>query len=175
MFKKSMWFGAVLALAGAAHADADKSAVDPVEELKCLVGTWHGKGQLEAGGETAKVRATYECVESSGGRGVKCTGEVHGIPGLDVYRWDGLWGYDAEADAVHWFTVTNAGETHDHAGKLGPRRWDGRYEGTREGQPFVEEILFRFENRSKMRVKSVGKVRGKAVETLSMTFEKANG
>lgn len=101
----------------AAPALADTKPPAQLGEIKKLIGSWSGKGSLTSEGKTHAVTMTYSCVESSGGAGVRCTASILGIPGF-TYQFDDLWGYSAKDGLVHWYTVTNAGEVHDHRGHL---------------------------------------------------------
>jgi hypothetical protein len=37
-----------------------------------------------------------------------------GIPGLAAYDETDLMGYEPNSNTYHWYSITNAGETHDH-------------------------------------------------------------
>ena len=91
-----------------ARADGAKPAPQ-VEAIRSLIGSWSGKGTMMTEGKTHQINATYDCVESSGGAGVKCKFVMNGIPGF-TYMLDDLWGYSAQDGLTHWYAVTNAGE-----------------------------------------------------------------
>ena len=63
-----------------------------------------------------------------------CSLEMTGAPGMGTYAETDLFGYEPNSDTFHWYSVTNAGETHDHVAKAG----DGSkiqwvYTGSQEG------------------------------------------
>jgi hypothetical protein len=98
----------------ASAEDAPKPAPQ-LEAIRSLIGSWSGKGTLMSGGKTHSISMTYDCVESAGSAGVKCRATMTGIPGF-TYMLDDLWGYSPQDGLTHWYTVTNAGEVHDHRG-----------------------------------------------------------
>jgi hypothetical protein len=97
-----------------AHADDAKPAPQ-VEAIRSLIGSWTGKGTMTTEGKAHPVAVTWDCVESAGAAGVKCKFVLTGLPGF-TYMLDDLWGYSAQDGLTHWYTVTNAGEVHDHRG-----------------------------------------------------------
>jgi len=178
MLKHVLVLAGGLALVGGGVAQAEQAPTGlpkQVTELKCLVGTWTGSGKFAAGKDRAQVTAHYECRESSGGFGVACHGEITGVPGMASYQWDDLWGFDPDSGKVHWFTVTNAGETHDHSGMPKGRKWNGVWQGSREGKPMVERVEFAFKNAKSFRASSHVEVDGKAAESIELKFEKRDG
>jgi hypothetical protein len=64
---------------------------------------------------------------------------------MAAYEETDLFGYEPNSDAYHWYSVTNAGETHDHVAKPpSGDRIDFAYTGTQEGKPFKETIALDF-------------------------------
>src|SRR5262245_8689324 len=104
--------GSLVVLSSLAHADAPKPQL---EALRSLIGSWTGKGTLDTDGKTHQLTMTWDCVESSGAAGVRCKATLLCIPNF-TYQFDDLWGYSAQDGLTHWYTVTNAGEVHDHRG-----------------------------------------------------------
>jgi hypothetical protein len=110
-----------------------------------LVGTWKIAGSMTLGKDTAKVTATWTCKRTSAKYGVLCTMDLRGIPGVPVYAETDLFGYEPNSNTAHWFSVTNAGETHDHVGKIPEGNVaEFVYTGTQEGKPFKEVIKLEF-------------------------------
>ena len=85
--------------------------------IKNLIGKWTGKGTIQAEGKTHKVTMSWDCVAAAAGTGTKCKGVIVGIPGF-TYELDDLWAQSPADGLVHWYTITNAGEVHDHQGHL---------------------------------------------------------
>ncbi|HVY40265.1 MAG TPA: hypothetical protein VHM31_20135 [Polyangia bacterium] len=136
----------LLAAAASAHAGGPPAPAAATADLARLVGTWKGTGSMTMGSEKADgIQVTWNCRAISARAGVACDGVMTGIPGVDRYEETDLFGYDPGAGTVHWFAVTNAGETHDHVGGA----WTGLstdhparfvYTGTQDGKPLKEVI-----------------------------------
>jgi len=126
----------------AAIADAPpKEVVD----MECLVGVWKGSGTMTMGKDKAKVDVTWNCKRTSAQFGVQCAAVMTGIPGLDKYEETDLFGFEPNSSTYHWFSVTNAGETHDHSAKApAGDKVQFVYTGTQEGKPFKEVIDMSF-------------------------------
>ena len=86
----------------------------PTGPLDRLVGTWKATGTATMGPDHVRVAATWTCKAVSAGAGVGCTLRLTGLPGM-VYQETDLFGVDPGTATMHWFSVTNAGEVHDHA------------------------------------------------------------
>ena len=117
----------------------------PIEGLEALVGSWKGTGQMAMGKDKANVDLTLGCKRTSAKFGVECQFTVKGIPGVALYEETDLFGYEPGSDTYHWFSVTNAGETHDHVAKAGDfGKIQFAYNGTQEGKPMKEVIDLEF-------------------------------
>jgi hypothetical protein len=67
------------------------------------------------------------------------------MPGIASYEETDLFGYEPNTDTYHWYSVTNAGETHDHVAKAtAGNKVRFVYTGTQEGKPFKEAVDFEF-------------------------------
>lgn len=105
----------ILALAALPHSvTATDGLPKPVADMECLVGQWAGPGTVVSGKDTAKINATWSCKRTSAQYGVLCAFHVTGIPGMAAYDETDLMGYEPNSNTYHWYSVTNAGETHDH-------------------------------------------------------------
>lgn len=135
-----------LGLSPAAHA-GEPTVSPQLGEIRRLVGNWSGKGTIHTEGKSHGVTMTWDCVESSGAAGVRCKGQINGLPGF-TYQFDDLWGYSDVDRLVHWFTVTNAGEVHDHRGHLDATGGLLQFDGAMDGKLFTETILFKRKARS---------------------------
>jgi hypothetical protein len=101
------------------------------------------------GKDKARIDATWTCQRTSAQFGVLCKFHVTGIPGVAAYDETDLMGYEPNSNLYHWYSVTNAGETHDHVAKVP----EGNaiqfiYTGTQEGKAFKEVIDLAFSNDS---------------------------
>jgi hypothetical protein len=122
----------------------------PVENMECLVGTWKGGGTVAMGKDKSKVDLTWTCSRVSQKWGVLCTFHVTGIPGMASYDETDLMGYEPNTNTYHWYSVTNAGETHDHvAPATESNKLEFVFTGTQEGKPLKEVIDLEFAKDSK--------------------------
>jgi hypothetical protein len=157
-------FAIALAVPAAAAAD---TLPKPVQVMECLVGTWKGGGTLAMGKDKAKVTFALDCKRTSAKFGVLCTLAIGGMP--QPYAETDLFGYEPNSDTYHWFSVTNAGETHDHAAKLaaGSSKIQWVYSGTQDGKPFKEVVDMDFAKDSQsFTVRSESFVAGASVAVL---------
>lgn len=122
----------------------------PVADMECMVGTWKGAGSFVAGKDSSKINATWACKRTSSKFGVSCSFQVTGIPGVPVYDEADLMGYEPNTNTYHWYSVTNAGETHDHVARIPDgNKIEFTYNGMQEGKAYREVILLEFSNDSK--------------------------
>ena len=136
-------FVAATTLATAQTARAEDAEPAPqLEAIRSLIGSWTGKGSLMTEGKTHKITSSWDCTESTGGAGVKCTFVMTGLPGF-TYQFDDLWGYSAQDGLTHWYTVTNAGEVHDHRGHFDMNGGLLQVEIPVDGKLFSEVITFK--------------------------------
>jgi hypothetical protein len=138
---RTVLFTALLA-SFAVPALADDKPPPQLAELRKWIGKWSGKGSITTEGKTHAVAMTYDCVESAGAAGVKCRAVITGLPGF-TYQFDDLWGFSTVDNLVHWYTVTNAGEVHDHRGHLDATGGFVVAELPTEGKLFSEQITFK--------------------------------
>src|SRR5581483_1409246 len=121
-----------------------------VTDMDCLLGNWKGGGSVTAGKDKATISATWSCKRTSSQFGVSCTFHVTGIPGVPLYDETDLMGYEPNTNLYHWYSVTNAGETHDHVAKVpSGNAIQFVFNGTQEGKPMKEVIELVFSNDSK--------------------------
>lgn len=144
-----------------------------VENMECLVGTWKGGGSLTLGKDKAKLDVTLDCKRTSAKFGVLCTFRATGMPGM-TYEETDLFGYEPNSDTYHWYSVTNAGETHDHVAKPPTGdHVDFQYTGTQDGKPLTETIAFDFSKDGKtLAVKSDTTVAGAVIATMDIKVRK---
>lgn len=131
------------ALAGE-QATASGDLPKQVEQMECLVGEWRGTASMTMGTDKAKLEVSLSCARTSGGYGVMCKTRFTGLP-TGPYEETDLFGYDPHTDKYHWFSVTNAGEAHDHVADV-PKgatiNWV--YRGKMDGKKFTETIAMTF-------------------------------
>jgi hypothetical protein len=108
---------AALAVSATANDSAPAAPAPPTgsQKLGAFVGSWRGTAELRQPGKPAvKFDMKAECHEISGGWGVRC--ETSFNNGDVTLLEADLFGYDPKGAKVHWYAVTNDGETHDHVG-----------------------------------------------------------
>lgn len=136
-----------LAVALAALISVDAQAQDvpeAVATLQQLVGSWTGSGTFTGGESPAEIAIALECETVSGNLGVLCQTEISGLPGMGTVSETDLFGYDPAGGLVHWFSVTSAGETHDHAGGFMGNALVVEYISGMDGQLFSERVEMTF-------------------------------
>lgn len=118
---------------------------NPMARLEAGLGTATGTFTLKTGDQVHKLTGTRTCNKASGGAAIQCTLSVSGVPGMASYEETGLFGYDAVTRAVHYYTVTNAGEVHDHKGGFTGNVLKLEHSGkTADGKTMVERISIDF-------------------------------
>lgn len=141
-------------LSSNAFAQSAPQIPQKAKELQKLVGNWKGNATLTLPDNTKlPVPMSYECKSASSGYGVAC--KLNGtMPDGSKYESTDIWGYDAGDGLVHWFTVTSAGETHDHKLAFDNNVLHGQFAGPKEGKLYVETIRFELLSDKKISVRS---------------------
>ncbi len=164
-------------LALASTAVAGKSAAtanlpDKVAQMHCMVGNWQGAASITMGGQTAELELSMDCKATSGGHAITCKSRFSGAGML--HEETDLFGWDPETDTYHWYSVTNAGDAHDHVAKppKGPTlTWV--YKGKKDGKPFVEKIAMTFnKDASQIRLANTGTIGGQVAFTMKGSVRK---
>jgi hypothetical protein len=140
---------AALVLSLPLTAAAAEALPKPVADMQCLVGQWKGGGSMVMGKDAAKISVSWTCRRSAAQFGVSCSFRATGIPGVASYEATDLMGYEPNSNTYHWYTVTNAGETHDHVAQLASGPLQFVFNGTQEGKPLKEVIELNFSSDSK--------------------------
>jgi hypothetical protein len=87
-----------------------------LKPLEAFLGKWRGESMtFEVEGDILKIDVLLEITEILDGWGVQSFLSTD-IPGFGPFKEVDIWGHDPGSDTIHMFTVTNAGQTHDHAG-----------------------------------------------------------
>ena len=168
--------GGGAALAGKSSSEGAGGAAIPkeVKDMECLVGAWKGAARMTLGADRADVKLAWTCKRTPGDWGVQCALRMTGVPGMASYEENDLFGFDPGGGKYHWFSVTNAGETHDHVADV-PKGDDVRwvYSGVQEGKPFREVIDMRFSEAGKaLTIRGETFLDGKSTSVLEGTLRK---
>jgi hypothetical protein len=148
-------------------AEADNPPKE-VKEIASMVGNWKGSGTLTMGADKANLRLTINCQAAVAGWGVHCHARFDGAPGGGPYLEEDLFGFDPGTRKYHWFSITSAGETHDHVSD-GPKEntIEFIHNGVQEGKPLRETIRLNFQdNCTKFDLRSETTVGGQVVAVL---------
>jgi hypothetical protein len=162
-----------LTLAGGA-VSAAPGAPKEVKDLDCLGGAWKGRGTFQAGDTRANIDVDWRCERTSAEWGLSCRLVMLGVPGVERYEESDLFGFDPGAGRYHWFSVTNAGETHDHVAAV-PKgnvvEWT--YAGVQDGKAFKEVVKMTFTEKTKaMKITAETFLDGKSTSVISGTLRK---
>ena len=153
-------------LASAGHllaADVAKPDAPEIVRLGQLVGRWKGKIDLvEPDKPPQKLEFTMDCRRAAESWGVACeTREWN--QSLDI-RESMLFGYDPNDRIVHFFSVDNQAETHDHAGRWTDERTLAlEHVGSLDGRPFREKVSMAFRGKDGLDGEYVGLLDGKEI------------
>lgn len=160
-------FAAVVPTVAAAELPKEVAGMD------CLVGTWKATGSVTMGKDKAKIDATWTCKRTSAKFGVACSLVLTGVPGLPKYEETDLFGYEPNSKTYHWFSVTNAGETHDHVAPFTEgNKIQFVYTGTQEGKPLKEVIDFEIPNEKTLNMRSETFVAGVSTSVMEAKAKK---
>ena len=153
-----------------AYGQPPQGPSDQVKRFAPYAGKFEGQLIMTQGGKTvtAKVKSKNSMISDDWGFLVE---EVATMPDGGQYKSHNVMGYDGGGKKVHIFSVTNAGETHDHKGDWkDAKTLFTQYDGTWEGKPYVEKITLTFHSPDSYSVSwsatSGGKVVNKGEETL---------
>jgi hypothetical protein len=115
---------------------------EQMQKLKSILGSFEGTATLVEGAstKTGKVRHTNTAISDGWGF---LMDEIVDMEGGNAYKSHNIVGYDAGGGEMHVYSVTNAGETHDHRGKwTSPNAVSVQYKGKWEGKSYVEDAVF---------------------------------
>ena len=151
----------------------DPTASPEVRGMASLLGEWRGSGTFEQEGQRANIQGRWSCAATSGGHGVRCNLVLPGLPGMDRYEETDLMGYNAADRLYHWYSVTNAGEVHDHAGSCDGTVTTFQYQGFADGKLLVERITFTTVDARTMRIHATTTVGSQALNAMDITITKS--
>jgi hypothetical protein len=121
------------------HAQEKKGPPEQIRKLEAILGTFEGEATLMEGGKSSRGMVHHTNASISDGWGFLME-EVITMEDGTVYKSHNIIGYDAGGGKVHVFSVTNAGETHDHKGAwTKPTTVSVEYDGKWEGKSYIEK------------------------------------
>jgi hypothetical protein len=134
---------ALVAIAAGPPAHADDA--NGPRLTRSLTGTWTGTLHLAMGADQADLKTSVACTAVAGKTAVGCQLSARGVPGLGTMLEADLFGWDAAGNAAHMYTVSNAGDVHDHIGGFEDGALVLRWSGTAPDKRALREtITFRW-------------------------------
>jgi hypothetical protein len=121
------------------QAQEKKVPPEQISKLDAILGIFEGEATMTEGGKSSKGNVHHTNSSISDGWGFLMD-EVVTMEDGTMYKSHNIIGYDAGGGKVHVFSVTNAGETHDHKGSwTKPMTVSVQYDGKWEGKPYIEK------------------------------------
>jgi hypothetical protein len=129
----------LVAFVQAGRAQEKKGPPEQIRKLDAIVGTFEGEATITEAGKSTKGMVRHANSTISDGWGFLMD-EVITMEDGSAYKSHNIVGYDDGGGKVHVFSVTNAGETHDHKGTWTTQKTISvHYDGKWEGKPYVEK------------------------------------
>jgi opacity protein-like surface antigen len=146
--KRRVGLTAVIAIViGAASASigATARAEGPPADVQKLIdqmaGTWSVKGAaIQVQGKTMKSDSQAVCDKAAGGWVLRC--KVTATTGDRRDELVQILSWDRPSGAFHLYSANNSGDSHDHTGSFDGKTLSLKYEGNRDGKPYVETLAF---------------------------------
>jgi opacity protein-like surface antigen len=153
--------GVAIAAAGAT-ARAEAPPPDVHKLIDQMAGTWSVKGAaIQVQGKTMKSDSTAVCDKAAGGWALRCKVTVTTGDRRDelvqVLSWD------RSTRAFNFYSASNSGDSHNHVGSFDGKTLNLKYEGSRDGKPFVENLAFTLRGPRELGWKDICTVAGEVV------------
>jgi len=155
-----------------AAAPASKEAEPAAAKFYPFLGNWRGTGELrEAGKPAVPLTVHWRCRKAAQGWAVSCDlnargGEVH-IGESD------LMGVDPVTGQLHWYAITNQGETHDHIVQwTNAKTMTARFGWNQGGKKMEENVKVSVPDEKTVEYRSVVTENGKEVASFSGKLER---
>jgi hypothetical protein len=121
------------------HAQEKHSPPSEISKLGSILGSFEGEATVTEGGKTMKGKVRHSNLQIADGWGFLMD-EVISMEDGSAYKSHNIIGYDAGGGKVHVYSVTNAGESHDHIGSwTNPKTISVQYDGKWEGKAYIEK------------------------------------
>jgi hypothetical protein len=120
------------------YAQEKKSPPEQIHRLEAISGTFEGEATMTEGKKSTRGKVRHVNSSISDGWGFLMDETVTMEDG-STYKAHNVVGYDAGEGKVHVYSVTTAGETHDHKGSwTKPTSVSVEYNGKWQGKPYRE-------------------------------------
>jgi len=151
---------AIMAAGAVGRAEAPPPDVQKVIDL--MAGTWSVKGApIQVQGKAMQSDSTAVCDKVAGGWALRCKVTVTTGDRQDelvqVLSWD------RSTRAFNLYSASNSGDSHNHIGGFDGKTLNLKYEGNRDGKPFVENVAFTLRGPRELGWKDVCTVAGEVV------------
>ena len=135
---------AVIAVVMAAAGATARAEAPPAEVQKLIdqmAGTWSVKGApIQVEGKKMKSDSQAVCDKAAGGWVLRC--KVTVTTGDRRDELVQILSWDRPTGAFHLYSASSSGDSHDHIGNFDGKTLSLKYEGNRDGKPFVENVAF---------------------------------
>jgi opacity protein-like surface antigen len=153
--------GVAIAAAGTT-ARAEAPPPDVQRLIDQMAGTWSVKGApIQVQGKAMKSDSQAVCDKAAGGWALRCMVTVTTGDRRDelvqVLSWD------RSARAFNLYSASNSGDSHNHIGSFDGKTLNLKYEGNRNGKPFVENLAFTLRGPRELGWKEICTVGGEVV------------
>jgi len=139
-----------------------------------FIGSWKSMGSITLEGNTSPLEYSFEFERIIDGSGLKMY-EQGFLPGFGDFKGFNVIGFDPEEGQVHWFTVSNMGDAHEHTGKwLNPKSLHLEYQSLRQLKNYTESIDFEFIKDDEFKARFLITLGSEQVEKLAGVFKKVN-
>jgi hypothetical protein len=92
---------------------------------------------------------------------------------MERYEETDLMGWNAADGLYHWYSVTNAGEVHDHWGSCDGNVTTFQYQGVADGKLLVERITFTMVDARTMRIHATTTVGSEILNSMDLEITKS--
>jgi hypothetical protein len=121
------------------HAQDKPMPSSEITRLGAIVGDFEGVATVTEGGKTMNGKVRHSNSQFADGFGFLMD-EIITMEDGSAYKSHNIIGYDAGGGKIHVYSVTNAGETHDHKGSwTSPTTVAVQYDGKWEAEAYVEK------------------------------------
>ena len=146
-------------------------AKDQLNWLLSLEGRWQANdATMQAGNDVVKFTYISEFKKAASNNGITMH-EWGTIPGMGNLEGQNLAGVDPYDGKIHWYTVDNVGDTHEHIGSFSDsKHFMMMHKSMRDGKEFIETIEMEFISANKLNLKIVATLGGAEQQIIKGTF-----
>ncbi len=144
----------------------------PVQNLMQFMGRWQAEAVLVIEGKIYKVNYNIAGRTIASGMGLLID-ESFTDTALGSMKGTSLVGLNPNDSKIHWYSVDNMGNTHDHSGTWKtPENLVLEFIEMQGGKKYVEKIDFTFKSRNELLFTLLATLDGKEVKKANATFKR---